>query len=336
MVKIVFQSKLKIATVMLLTVGLLSAGAIVWRYCRPAAEDPSPAPPTVLQDGEHQSSNIDKAEDNAKALRLDEMAWGETVNGLQAGVGVVPANQRATHTGKKVSFLIKIRNVSEDTREFSYTKENRNLRNVPPTVEDSNGKSKNVNFKYPYDYASITQETRNLKPGEVFDFGGDSLTVLQPEREADKYEHSIWVNHGTYMVQYKDFASTLVDGKRVWFETGKASFEVKSLTAFLTRAEISFQRDKKKGPPNKLIVVNMDDLGKLADFFPDLGEGKNSFAAQDWEPALVIEFYTVFSDNYSDVGVCVSARYDAWREGRWTGRIMPGLDQFIAELVRKE
>src|ERR1700687_5644173 len=279
MVKVVFQSKLMIATVMLLAVGFVSAGAIVWRYSRPAAEDPSPTPPAAVRDGEHRPSNIDEADDSAKAYRLDEMAWGETVNGMQAGVGIVPAKLRATHTGKRVSFLIKIRNVSDDTREFFYTKENRNLRNVPPTVEDSNGNSKNVNFMYPYDYASITQETRKLKSGEVFDFGGDSLTLLQREREADKYEHSMWVNHSTYVVQYKHFASTLVDGKRVGFKTGKTSFEVKSVTAFLTRAEISFQRDKKKGPPNKLIVLNMDDLRKLADFFPGLGEGKKSSPA---------------------------------------------------------
>ncbi len=65
-------------------------------------------------------------------------AWGEEINGLQAGLGFRPGEHRAYHHGETVTLVVRVRNVGKETVKFQYL--NGVFFDKPPTVTDGEGK----------------------------------------------------------------------------------------------------------------------------------------------------------------------------------------------------
>jgi RNA polymerase sigma factor (sigma-70 family) len=65
-------------------------------------------------------------------------AWGKEVGGLQAGLGLRPAERRAYHHGETITLVVRVRNVGKEAVKFEYLRQF--LDENPPTVTDADGK----------------------------------------------------------------------------------------------------------------------------------------------------------------------------------------------------
>jgi RNA polymerase sigma factor (sigma-70 family) len=64
-------------------------------------------------------------------------AWGKEVGGLQAGLDLRPAGQRAYRLGETVTLSVRVRNVGKETVKFNYIRQF--LDENPPTITDADG-----------------------------------------------------------------------------------------------------------------------------------------------------------------------------------------------------
>jgi hypothetical protein len=65
------------------------------------------------------------------------LAWGEAVNGLQAGVGLRPADKRSFRAGEKLELVLKVRNLGKERQSFGYYSVFADIHR--PIVEDTTG-----------------------------------------------------------------------------------------------------------------------------------------------------------------------------------------------------
>jgi RNA polymerase sigma factor (sigma-70 family) len=66
-------------------------------------------------------------------------AWGKEINGLQAGLGFRPGEQRAYHTGETVKLVVRVRNVGKESVKLHYP--SHHFIENPPAVADDKGKA---------------------------------------------------------------------------------------------------------------------------------------------------------------------------------------------------
>ena len=128
----------------------------------------------------------------ANAEKEPFTAWGKEIGGLQAGLGFRPGEKRAYRHGESVKLVLRVRNVSKETVDFSYIWafyiEN------PPTIADPDGQR----IQLPK-YAGLgLQDPRvaKLAPGkdvEIFDWDLD----LRPKGESGR--KGVLTIHGTGM-----------------------------------------------------------------------------------------------------------------------------------------
>jgi RNA polymerase sigma factor (sigma-70 family) len=66
-------------------------------------------------------------------------AWGKEAGGLQAGLGLRPAERRAYYHGETLTLVVRVRNVGKKAVKFEYLRQF--LDETPPTVTDADGKA---------------------------------------------------------------------------------------------------------------------------------------------------------------------------------------------------
>src|SRR5262249_10483734 len=69
----------------------------------------------------------------------DDVAWGKEVDGLQAGLSLLPGEKRTYRLGEAGTLVVRGRNVGKGTVQFEYIKQF--LDENPPTVTDAGGKT---------------------------------------------------------------------------------------------------------------------------------------------------------------------------------------------------
>src|SRR5260370_792650 len=97
------------------------------------------------------------------------------------------------------------------------------------------------------------------------------------------------------------------DGKIVFDKDGKAKMEVRTITG---RAEIE----------------------KLASFFPEMGQGKESSIAGAWKAAYTVRFER---DKGEPLTIRTDYKCQQWSEGRGDWEAQSGLKDFMDDLFKK-
>jgi hypothetical protein len=145
-------------------------------------------------------------------------AWGKEAGGLQAGLGYLPDQHRAYHTGETVTLVVRVRNVSKEPVKFQYIP-NFFVEN-PPTVMDVEGNQ--VHFGYGVlelsDGHSVVDV--NLAPGKEIKLGEVKLptTLLGTGKFTLQYERVFRNTWG---------ATITLDPALTKLATGKLDLEVR-------------------------------------------------------------------------------------------------------------
>jgi uncharacterized protein (TIGR03067 family) len=154
--------------------------------------------------------------------KTDEISWGKTMDGLQAGI----ACQRSYAIGEKAVFVIKVRNVSD--KKVTLTYYSAPFDGVHPVVEDSGGKPLQV-IMPPLAFYFPTIRQRSLEPGEVFEIGRPQLQFATAVADGKVSIPTVALETGTYRVSYPAISAWVGSGPDMGtnrLSTGKATVEV--------------------------------------------------------------------------------------------------------------
>jgi hypothetical protein len=169
-------------------------------------------------------------------------AWGQEVNGLQAGLCITNAND--IHIGGKVKAVVKLRNVSKET--ISVTPLPLWMLFGPTKVVDFQDKPVRTTGG-PYPLLNIALKKLTLKPGDVVDVYKTEIPVAElnqeiklPDQVAER--QIIHVEPGKYKVNCTGFVQEHSE-----LSTGSAEFEVQ---AAMVRLEV-----KGKDANGKTVVM---------------------------------------------------------------------------------
>jgi RNA polymerase sigma factor (sigma-70 family) len=255
-VRTMFLSNLKLPVIVLVAITAIAAGAALviggpQQADKPGGVPGTPAAPGVAQKGVtppalEQSSPLAKSE----ALKLvkgsdpgkgshegqpdvaEETAWGEAVDGLQAGVAV---NKHDFCWGETATFTVKVRNVSDATITASYVSGVPD-RTTPGVTSAANAQPRVLMPAQPGMYRPTV--SRSLKPGEVFELGTARLRVQAAFGNDPAPVPRLAATPGKYQVAYSGLAFAGTAGPdKVWVATGKVEIEILGATKAAEKAE---------------------------------------------------------------------------------------------------
>jgi RNA polymerase sigma factor (sigma-70 family) len=157
-------------------------------------------------------------------------AWGKEVGGVQAGLGYLPGQKRAYHTGETVRLVVRVRNLGTEEVKFSYF--NEFFYENPPTVTDGEGKPVPLEGAGLQGLAVLRKVT--LAPGKEVKICEMNLE-LQPASERDN-KRPVWTLFGTgkFQLQYENVGGGNIGTGEIKLDpilsklnTGKLELEVK-------------------------------------------------------------------------------------------------------------
>jgi len=218
-----FLSNLKLPVLVLVAFTAVAAGAALVLGRPQQADKPGGVPGTPNEPAVYGSLEPEKPTlgHERKPDKVDETAWGEAVDGLQAGV---TADRHDFHWGETASFTVKVRNVSEATITASYVSGVPGL--AKPGVTPATNAPRVLWPAAPGAY--LPTLSRSLKPGEVFELGTARLHV-QAEfgGNGPAPVPTLAATPGKYQVAYSGLAFAGTAGPdKVWVATGKVEIEV--------------------------------------------------------------------------------------------------------------
>jgi uncharacterized protein (TIGR03067 family) len=229
-----FLSKLKLRLLFVVASTAVAAGAALVAGRPQPANDSEEASGTPQAPVVHSSLAPEKPPGGreGKPDVVEETAWGETVDGIQAGIA---ANKRDFRMGEMAKFTVKIRNVSENTVTASYV--SGVLAETKPNVTSAANAPFRVQMR-PGPRGYHPTLSRALKPGEVFELG---TAVLRVQRAAETGEFEVptlIAPPGKYQIAYPRLAFGGTAGPdKVWVTTGKVEIEVHDATKAAEKAE---------------------------------------------------------------------------------------------------
>jgi RNA polymerase sigma factor (sigma-70 family) len=163
---------------------------------------------------------------------VEETAWGEAVDGIQAGVA---ANKHDFRRGETAMFTVKLRNVSEATITASYVSGVPGL-TKPGVTSAANAQPRVLMPPEPRAYHPTL--SRSMKPGEVFELGTARLHVQAASGTGGVEVPTLIATPGKYQVAYPRIAFAGTAGPdKVWVATGKVEIEVHDSTKPAETAE---------------------------------------------------------------------------------------------------
>lgn len=154
-------------------------------------------------------------------------AWGKEINGMQAGLGFRPGEQRAYTHGETVTLVVRVRNVSKEDVKFQYLKEH--FMEMPPTVTGGVGKTIRAGGVTLFGRLAHVPVDVSLAPGKEIELHdlklklgpaseGGSVTEVSPDSLHGK---------GKFQIQYEQLAHASIDPNLTKLATGKLELEVK-------------------------------------------------------------------------------------------------------------
>ncbi|HEX5271211.1 MAG TPA: sigma-70 family RNA polymerase sigma factor [Gemmataceae bacterium] len=202
--KAMLLTKSKLAATFILALAVLVGASVLaggGSSVMPKEEPAKVAEPAAKQDAEPAAPKKEEAE---------EVAWGEAVDGVRAGL-VFPAEGRLScRVGEKVGFAVKVRNVGKGPAKVSYY--SGVMKETPAAVEDAAGKA--VPVAMPLQKLYKRRLTiRTLEAGETFDLGTQELAVAADGKDGEVEGATLVAEPGWYRVSYHGVARTRDSGK---------------------------------------------------------------------------------------------------------------------------
>jgi RNA polymerase sigma factor (sigma-70 family) len=193
----------------------------------------------------------------AKPVAKEDVAWGNEVGGLQAGLG--SAEKRTYHTGETVTLAVRVRNVSKEVVKFQYLRQFF-MENAPTVVA---GGGKPVHFRYGILDTAIVHVPVdvNLAPGKEIELGEVKLpmSLLGTGKFTLQYER-VFGNSSAGKVAPNPTLSKLA--------TGKLELKVKEAPPGKTdrpsgsRASDASSDSKPAYPTADIVVQYRDESGR--------------------------------------------------------------------------
>jgi hypothetical protein len=161
----------------------------------------------------------------AKAEKETDMAWGKTVNDLQAGVAT-SAEKTTYQLGDTIEFVVKVRNVGKEPRDLSFASEL--FKDLAPEVTDVAGHRLTVDMPLAVFFRRLL-EKKTLKPDEEFVLGTPKLVLLPATGKEIATEPALAAIPGKVKISYHGLARTPADGKEEGIlATGSVDLEIKA------------------------------------------------------------------------------------------------------------
>jgi hypothetical protein len=157
----------------------------------------------------------------------DEIAWGKAADGLQAGIGFRPGEQRACRVGGSVTFYIYLHNVSDKLIALSHIETL--FDEFLPTVEDAAGRKLPI-APGPWYSGRVSIVSRSLEPGETIRLAPCWFLVREPGLKGATVAPTLVARPGTYQVYHSGFPTRRKEDDSDKFSgpTGRVEFEIKS------------------------------------------------------------------------------------------------------------
>jgi RNA polymerase sigma factor (sigma-70 family) len=186
-------AKMKIVTPAMLALVLLAAGAtfLVSRHVPTGQPEPGREAAALPAFG--------AAGDPKKPGALEDVAWGDAVDGIQAGLGFLPGKRRAYVAGDTVSFVVKLRNLGKAPAVVSSFRHR--FEDTPPGVADAVGNAACVTAPRVRRNKNVPQ-THALKPGEEIELGRPELLLAPAGWNGEPTKATLAAGPGTYKVRY--------------------------------------------------------------------------------------------------------------------------------------
>jgi RNA polymerase sigma factor (sigma-70 family) len=233
-VRTMLLSNLKLPVLVLVAFTAVAAGAALVIGRPQQADKPGGVPGTPDAPGVYSSVAPEKPTGGhvGKPDVVEETAWGEAVDGIQAGV---TANKYDFRRGETATFTVKIRNVSEATITASYVSGVPGL-TKPGVTSAANAQPRVLMPPEPRVYHPTL--SRSLKPGEVSELGTARLHVQAASEAGGGEVPTLVATPGKYQVAYSGLAFAGTAGPdKVWVATGKVAIEVHDATKLADKAE---------------------------------------------------------------------------------------------------
>lgn len=162
------------------------------------------------------------------------IAWGKGIDGLQAGLSVLPDEKRTYHPGETVTLVIRVRNIGKDEVKFQYIKEF--LIENPPTVVGTNGKTISQGKLDAPGLIQVAQDAL-LAPGKEIEISSEQYQLVSTSEREQGYSGKflpLWVEpDGKCGLQYERlFGNTSagrikVNPELLKLATGNLEFDIK-------------------------------------------------------------------------------------------------------------
>jgi hypothetical protein len=153
------------------------------------------------------------------------IAWGQAVDGLQAGIGFRPGEGRPWTIGQSANFVIYLRNVGDKPLSLSYIETL--FEEFLLAVEDETGARQTV-VHGPRNLGLVASIQRTLEPRQTIRVGHAWLTLERPGRKGVATGPTLVAPAGTYRVFHSGFPVRR-DGKRMdesQWPTGKHTIRI--------------------------------------------------------------------------------------------------------------
>ena len=177
-------SKLKIVAAAVLALALVSGGVTLWEQSAFPATGAERMPgrgsngPDVPEERKPEGGFVKELGDRRDDLDLAwddaNLVWGEVVDGLQAGVGLIKGRGDARRLDEAVPLVVKVRNRSRVPVELTY--QSQPFDDIPPNVESAEGKRLPVTMP-PFDMHKRRTLERTLNPDEAWGTVAPGITV---------------------------------------------------------------------------------------------------------------------------------------------------------------
>src|SRR5262249_42842825 len=143
------------------------------------------------------------AKGNGRSSRdkLEEIAWGKPLGGLQAGIAHGSGAKRTYQVGEAVPLVVRIRNISDKPVLLTYRAGFPDL--LAPTVEDESGKR--TPTAMPKNRLAWPLIERSINPREMVDIGIGRLKLDPVAKDGKVTVPTLCAGLGTFKLSYSGF-----------------------------------------------------------------------------------------------------------------------------------
>ncbi|HZU35142.1 MAG TPA: TIGR03067 domain-containing protein, partial [Gemmataceae bacterium] len=218
-VRTMFLSNLKLPMLVLVAFTAVAAGAVLGLGRPQPAQRPGGLPETSNAPKVYSGQTPEKATrgQESKPKAVEETAWGEAVDGLQAGLAYADRGKHAYGLGQQVTFVVSLRNVGSRKATVSFWSPpddnagpivvgmDRKPQQAYPEVKGKDGKPAKVIPPPVWHYSPHVIE-RVLEPGQVIELGRPRLWLVGENSSRRVGRPTLVAAPGSYRVHFSGLA----------------------------------------------------------------------------------------------------------------------------------